>query len=221
MRSGGEADLDGMRALPASASYIDKGIREEGVESTESAELEVLEGEVVGPEGSRAGTGLVLMRQPPRDEHPIVVYLASLSEGSRRAMWASLENIARFLSGGEADAFGLAWHKLRYQHTAFVRSQLSASYAPATANKMLSALRGVLKECFRLGYITAEDYGRARDLAPVRAPLSHRAAPSHTVRSGGSSKLVPKTTKRGVGHGAPPWWRCSTGVGSDVARRRP
>ena len=168
MGSGRHADMEGKRVLPASASYIDTGVGEKGVESTTSAELEVLGGEVVGLKGVRTGSGLVLMRQPPRDEHPVVVYLASLSEGSRRAMRASLENIARFLSGGEADAFGLAWHGLRYQHTAFVRSQLSAAYAPATANKMLSALRGVLKECFRLGYITAEDYERARDLAPVR-----------------------------------------------------
>ncbi len=114
------------------------------------------------------GAELVLARQQPRDGHPVVVYLASLSEGSRRAMRASLQTIARLLSKGEADALGLAWHELRYAHTAFVRSRLAAAYAPATANKMLSALRGVLKECFRLGYMTAEDYARARDLAPVR-----------------------------------------------------
>lgn len=111
---------------------------------------------------------MVLARPLPRDGHPVVVYLASLSEGSRRAMRASLETIARLLSGGEADALGLAWHELRYGHTAFVRSRLASAYAPATANKMLSALRGVLKECFRLGYTTAEDHARARDLAPVR-----------------------------------------------------
>ncbi len=107
----------------------------------------------------------------------VVFYLASLSEGSRRSMRASLENIARFLSDGEADAFGLAWHELRYEHTAFARSRLAAAYAPATANKMLSALRGVLKECFRLGYMTAEDYARARDLAPVRESSLPRPLP--------------------------------------------
>ena len=83
-------------------------------------------------------------------------------------MRASLENIASFVSGGEADAAGLAWHRLRYQHTALIRATLAETYAPATANKMLSALRGVLKECFRLGYTSAEDYQRARDLPPVR-----------------------------------------------------
>ena len=37
-----------------------------------------------------------------------MVYLASLSEGSRRSMRASLEDIAGLLSNGEADALGLA-----------------------------------------------------------------------------------------------------------------
>ena len=33
---------------------------------------------------------------------------------------------------------------------------------------MLLALRGVLKECWRLGHISAKDYHKARDLDPVR-----------------------------------------------------
>jgi integrase len=163
-------------AAPGSAPYIDRGERDGGaalevVRGERTAE--VLEGEVVddgplGPGDPRAGAGLVLARKPPRDQHPVLVYLVSLSEGSRRTMRGSLENIAEFLSQGEADALTLAWHGLRYQHTALVRAQLAGAYKPATANKMLSALRGVLKECFRLGYMTAEDYQRARDLPPVK-----------------------------------------------------
>ena len=123
-----------------------------------TAELDVLTGEDVESRDPRAGGELVLAEPLPRDLHPVLVYLASLSEGSRRTMRASLENIARFISGGEADALTLAWHELRYQHTTFIRSTLAQAYKPATANKMLSALRGVLKECFRLGYMSAEDY---------------------------------------------------------------
>jgi site-specific recombinase XerD len=83
-------------------------------------------------------------------------------------MRGALERIAHLVSGGKADVLSLAWQDLRYQHTALIRSALAEAYAPATANKMLSALRGVLKECFRLGYTTAEDYQRARDLPSVR-----------------------------------------------------
>ncbi|MDP9476380.1 MAG: site-specific integrase [Actinomycetota bacterium] len=105
---------------------------------------------------------------PPPDLHPARVYLASLSEGSRHTMRAALENMAGLVSVGHADALALPWHELRYQHTAAIRSALAERYAPATANKMLSALRGVLKECWHLGYVSADDYHRARDLVPVR-----------------------------------------------------
>ena len=151
-----------------SATYIDRGSRETLLAPTQAEELEALSGEVIEPVDARGGSELLLTQQLSRDRHPALVYLASLSEGSRRTMRASLQNIAEFISNGQADALTLAWHELRYQHTAFIRAQLSGAYAPATANKMLSALRGVLKECFRLGYTSAEDYQRARDLPTIK-----------------------------------------------------
>ncbi len=62
----------------------------------------------------------------------------------------------------------LDWSALRYQHTAAVRALLAELYAPSTANKMLAALRGVLREAWRLGQMTAEEFQRAADLPSVR-----------------------------------------------------
>jgi integrase len=41
-------------------------------------------------------------------------------------------------------------------------------YALATQNRMLVAFRRVLKECWRLGYLSADDYARAVDLPAFR-----------------------------------------------------
>jgi len=105
---------------------------------------------------------------PPADQHPAAVYLARLGAGSRRTMRSALDTIAGIVSGGAADATQLDWGALRYQHTAAVRAILADRYAPATTNRMLAALRGVLREAWRLGYLDAETYQRSADLAPIR-----------------------------------------------------
>jgi site-specific recombinase XerD len=104
----------------------------------------------------------------PMDRHPAAVYLARLAPGSRRAMHQALDVCADILSSGRHDARTLPWADLRYQHTQAVRTVLAERYAPATVNKSLAALRGVLKECWRLYLMSAENYRRASDLSGIR-----------------------------------------------------
>lgn len=104
----------------------------------------------------------------PVAEHPVAVYLAGLSEGSRRTMLGSLNAIAKMASNDALDADGFPWSQLRPEHTAAVRARLIVQYSASTANKMLAALRGVLKACWRLGLIDSEQYHRARDVGSVR-----------------------------------------------------
>ncbi|MCE5197979.1 MAG: hypothetical protein ABFD54_13770 [Armatimonadota bacterium] len=112
---------------------------------------------------ARTGTAVEITKRA--DNHPAVVYIMSLAPGSRRTM---KEATARALTNGQQDAITLDWPSLRHQHTAAIREELASKYAPATANKMLSALRGVLKEAWRLGLMTAEDYQCAADLKAVK-----------------------------------------------------
>jgi hypothetical protein len=65
----------------------------------------------------------------PRDENPVLAYLARLSPGSRRTMRASLETIARLASAGEVGALDFPWWMLRYQHSGAIRSRLAEHYA--------------------------------------------------------------------------------------------
>ncbi|HEY6582087.1 MAG TPA: tyrosine-type recombinase/integrase [Rubrobacter sp.] len=117
----------------------------------------------------------------PRDENPVLAYLARLSPGSRRTMRAALETIARLASAGEVSALDFPWWLLRYQHSAAIRAKLAEGYAPATANKMLSAMKGVLKSSWRLGLMTADERDRASDVEPVRGT---RLPPGRSIPRG-------------------------------------
>jgi site-specific recombinase XerD len=104
----------------------------------------------------------------PLDQNPAAVYLARLTSAtSRRTQKQALDVMAGLMSGGAANCLAFPWHELRYQHTAALRAKLIDKYAAATCNKFLSALRGVLKEAWRLGLMSAEEYQRAADLASV------------------------------------------------------
>lgn len=115
--------------------------------------------------------GLVLApaKLTPGRPGPAAVYLASLKAGpSRETMRQSLELLARITTSGRCTAETMPWWQLRYEVTQAIRTKLAAHGAPNTANRHLSALRGVLKEAWRLGLMTAEDYHRARDLQNIK-----------------------------------------------------
>ena len=83
-------------------------------------------------------------------------------------MLSSLNAIASLLIEGECDAFALDWSKLRYHHSAAVRTALKQRLAPTTTNKMSVALRRVLTEAYRLDLIDAKDHHKAVDIANVK-----------------------------------------------------
>lgn len=104
--------------------------------------------------------------RPPAS--PYAVYLLSLgSEESRRAMKGCLDRIAQMMSGAPGAEY--PWHQLRYEHATAIRALLTETgHSPSHVNKHLSAMRRVMKEAWRLGLMTAEDYERAADVDGVK-----------------------------------------------------
>jgi site-specific recombinase XerD len=115
----------------------------------------------------RDTTGLIVPIGINLAEHPVAVYLAQLGEDSRPAMRSGLAKIAERIDR-RATLWSLPWHQLRIQHTLALRASLVSSYSERTVNRMLSALRGVLKAAWQLGQIVTEDYHRALDFKSMK-----------------------------------------------------
>jgi hypothetical protein len=96
---------------------------------------------------------------------------------------------------GAADAQSLDWARLTYVQTAAVRAALSETYAPNTTKRMFAALRGVLKESWRLGRMTQDEYARAADFAPVRGQLPPRGRALNDTELEHRSGLARPTTR--------------------------
>lgn len=117
---------------------------------------------------------LTLKRPGGLDRNPAAVYLASLSPGSRGTRRSALERAAAVLTDGRIPAGRLDWTAVRYQHVAALRSRLAETLAIATANAVLSAVRGVLREAWRLGLVTGDDYQKVAAVEPVRGSVLPR-----------------------------------------------
>jgi site-specific recombinase XerD len=95
----------------------------------------------------------------PAERHPALAYLANLGTAkARRSQASALDSVALELGGTVA---ALPWASLRYPHVAVLRARLAARLAPATVNRMLCAVRGVLREAAKLDLMSSEDCTRA------------------------------------------------------------
>lgn len=103
-------------------------------------------------------------------DHPVTTYLESLKPSSRITMAKALSAIAHILTNGQTSMMDIEWHKLRYPHTNAIQNKLKAKYPSGnTARTVQAALKGVLKECWRLKLMSADDYQAAVDLRPIKA----------------------------------------------------
>ena len=115
-----------------------------------------------------------VVRDPgPLDRNPAAVYLAGKpSAAGRRGLERSLNRAAEILTGGlSKDALTVNWAEVRYQHVQAMRAKLidDPDVSAATINHTLAAVRGTIKEAWRLGYIDADTRARVCDVPNVKA----------------------------------------------------
>jgi integrase len=127
-------------------------------------------------------------------QNPAVVYLRSLNSLTsyvvqRNALniiarkLLGIENPIEYLKGkpgeepkirkkrkpgtGIDDAFLFDWATLRYEHTSAIQTWLMSAFDPATAQRMIAAVKGTIKAAWRLKQMTSDDYLRAVDLTRI------------------------------------------------------
>ncbi len=90
------------------------------------------------------------------------------SKHSRRTYESRLRAVAHLL--GYEDLRKVPWENLRYEHVLQIREYLQTvgqkSYA--SVNATLSAIRAVAEACFNLERMTADDFGRIRNVKMIR-----------------------------------------------------
>lgn len=116
------------------------------------------------------------------------------SEHSRRAMVGSLQRAASVFGRQVED---VPWPDLTNEAFSAVRAELVNQYSPATVNLTLSAVRQLLKTCWRMGLTQHDDFLRAIDVPQWRSeslPAGRMIPPDELRRlfavASGSSPLA-------------------------------
>jgi site-specific recombinase XerD len=109
-----------------------------------------------------------------RDENPYWIYLARFRGESERTMRRCLDRIAALLldrpPATAAHGLGemIPWENMRYAHVLKLRNRFEDNWESLShVNKHMSALRGVLRECWRANLMSAEDFRLALDVENV------------------------------------------------------
>jgi len=120
----------------------------------------------------------------PDDQHRVRIavdaYLASLkSERSQRVMRDDLAMIAALVLHPQDDPksipaaerrdliYVVPWHKLGITEMEAIQAALARRYKHHTANRMMCAVRGVLRSCRKRKLLSPDDYQDAVDFKPI------------------------------------------------------
>lgn len=139
----------------------------------------------------RPATDLTPIRDLPASLRPALVYLAGLSRGSKRTQEYALREACRLLDPSGCCTYAdLPWHVLRFQHVDALRATLIEEHDHVTANKILSAVRAVLKRAWQLGHMDADTYMRAVDVKRIEGSDGDDQAAGRALSHGEQTQLL-------------------------------
>ncbi len=109
------------------------------------------------------------------DENPATVYLSRQRGHTERTQRSALEQVADMLTNGRIGLEQLPWHQIRTKHiNALIGRFEDHGYAPASANKYLSALRAVLKQARRQRLLDQETLADLLDIKGISGKTEPR-----------------------------------------------
>ncbi len=136
------------------------------------------EDETVEPDGivvSEPAWEMIQARRP--QDNPALVYLESLdSEESKRTMKVALKTFIWMFKKKPLNPkddpepwMYFPWEMVTYQYLQTARARLAASaFSPSHSNKILTAVKRVLKEAWRIGLIKERHYKLVQDVGRVK-----------------------------------------------------
>lgn len=108
---------------------------------------------------------------------PAHAYIESLAESARPSMRSGLDVVANMLDRSK-DCYTFPWGLLNAQMVAAVVPRLKERYAARSVNRMISAVRGVLRACWESGTITPDQqarlYSRLETISTAALPPAGR-----------------------------------------------
>lgn len=117
---------------------------------------------------------------------PYLMYLRSLPSPRSQATMASACRtlLAQLSPDVPLDPMTWPWHALTAKETSAIRASMMRKFSPASVNKNLSALRGVVTCAWQLGLMTAEERDRAVHPRVLKAVPNNRLPAGREVTAG-------------------------------------
>ncbi len=99
--------------------------------------------------------------------NPLALYLWTQAPFYRKQLLKHAIEFAEILAGRPVNPADFPWWEIQYNHMLLIRTTLQQRFAFNTVNSRLSGVKGILRQCWRLGLMTSEDFFKAVSIERV------------------------------------------------------